>query len=56
MNDWIVLGVYPSVNNQEKVIARRGGQVVHIDRLPQGKAETLTQADFNRAWQSAVSK
>lgn len=52
---WEVLGKYPSNNGQVKVVARRGHQVVHIDRLTQVAADTITQAQIQAFWERTKS-
>lgn len=45
-----ILGTFPSMNGQFKITARRGAQVVHIDRLTAEQAAATTPADVEAFW------
>ena len=51
--NWEILGVFPSVNGQFKVIARSGSRVVHADRLTQEAADVFDPQAF---WEAGVAR
>lgn len=50
---WKILGVFPSVNGQFKVIAQSGSKVVHADRLTQ---EGVDAFDPQKFWDSGNAR
>lgn len=50
---WEILGVFPSVNGQFKVVAKSGSRVVHADRLTQ---EGVNAFDPQAFWESGCAR
>ena len=48
-NGWEVLNVVHSVNGQYLVVAKRGAQVLRIDRMDDGQVETF---DAQSRWEA----
>lgn len=51
---WQIMGVSRSVNCWWKVCARRGSQVIHIDKLTEDQALAMTPAEVAERWARAA--
>lgn len=53
---WTILHVGRDVNNTWKVIARRGAQVLHANRLTETDAASFDQPACDAAWARQIGR